>query len=604
MGDNTYIDIKEYLLTHYLRGRKLAIWGCGLRGIEAIELLDKLGISIDVFVDGNQSRWHTDFEGRGEIQSPEILKDNSQDYFVVVTPLDNTLYSMDINTLLSAYGYEKFYSSFSLVDLSLFSKASVFASLLPLLQQYQHSPDNKIFLCAPPELYRIKNPSPLEQTLENSNAIFSPGAHVEWRKSNPPHFAASYSSLPQYSNEYIRQIFSIPPIFLNEENESITTDVSSQYVNCVNGIRHTTNLPSSYEQQIHWFGPCHIFGYCAEDMHTIPSYTQRLLEKNYPNKYYSINYGGFESAHTHTYMNRLRSASIKPGDIIVFMIPDDYAHKELTVASGVPFLDLTSYFDRPHNYGEVFVDHRHLNYRGYQLAANALFNFCFQQTNATSPHHHPVPMLKKPSGIEPYLNLLISQKPKSIPEGAVIGSIVVNCNPFTLGHRHLVEMGAKMADFLYVFVLEENRSDFTFQERFDLVKKGVADLDNVLVLPSGQYIISTETFPEYFDKESKPNTIIDPSYDLQLFGEYICKTLGITVRFAGEEPLDAVTRQYNEHMSRLLPRYGVKFVEIPRKRIGSMPVSASIVRKLLKENRLEELRSLVPKTTYDYLISK
>ena len=92
--------------------------------------------------------------------------------------------------------------------------------------------------------------------------------------------------------------------------------------------------------------------------------------------------------------------------------------------------------------------------------------------------------------------------------------------------------------------------------------------------------------------------------DIRIFGKYIAKTLNIDVRYAGEEPNDYVTRKYNECMAEILPQYGIRFKEIPRKKENGQVVSASLVRKLLEQKKFEQIKELVPKTTYDYLKGK
>jgi [citrate (pro-3S)-lyase] ligase len=180
----------------------------------------------------------------------------------------------------------------------------------------------------------------------------------------------------------------------------------------------------------------------------------------------------------------------------------------------------------------------------------------------------------------------------------------MNCNPFTLGHQYLIETCAKEVELLYIFVVEEDKSNFSFSDRIDLVKQGTAHISNVKVLPSGKFIISALTFPEYFIKGDKQDTTIDPSGDVELFGQYIAPTLGITVRFVGEEPLDRVTLQYNNAMREILPRFGVELQIIPRKEAGGAPISASRVRALLKEQNFAEIAKLVPVSTLEYLREK
>jgi [citrate (pro-3S)-lyase] ligase len=178
----------------------------------------------------------------------------------------------------------------------------------------------------------------------------------------------------------------------------------------------------------------------------------------------------------------------------------------------------------------------------------------------------------------------------------------MNCNPFTLGHRYLIETAASECVHLYIFVVEEDKSEFKFADRIELVRKGTADLQNITILPSGKYIISQLTFTDYFGKSELQDKIIDTSFDVKLFAEKIAPVLGITTRFAGEEPLDNITRQYNASMERILPQYGLEFKVIPRKELDSHPISASRVRQLLKEENFNEIARLVPLTTLEYLV--
>jgi [citrate (pro-3S)-lyase] ligase len=189
-------------------------------------------------------------------------------------------------------------------------------------------------------------------------------------------------------------------------------------------------------------------------------------------------------------------------------------------------------------------------------------------------------------------------------EGAYdVGAVVVNCNPFTRGHRSLIERAASRCGRLYVFVLQADKSYFPAAVRFDLVKKGTADLKNVAVVRSGPYIISEATFPTYFLKEKSRATEIHARLDLTLFAEKLCPAFGIRARFAGTEPYCAVTSLYNGMMRLVLPPLGTAFEELPRLETGGRAISASSVREALRTDDREALGSLLPETTIDYLRS-
>lgn len=185
------------------------------------------------------------------------------------------------------------------------------------------------------------------------------------------------------------------------------------------------------------------------------------------------------------------------------------------------------------------------------------------------------------------------------------GAVVVNCNPFTLGHRHLVEQAARRSDALYVLVVREDRSVFPFDVRLRLVREGTRDLPNVRVLDTGRYAVSAVTFPAYFLKDAAARAEAQMGLDLVLFGRRIAPFLGVRRRFFGTEPYCGTTRAYNEAMRRLLPPLGVEAVEVPRLEAGGEAISASRVRAALREGgeALEGLAPLLPEVTLAWLRS-
>ena len=206
-----------------------------------------------------------------------------------------------------------------------------------------------------------------------------------------------------------------------------------------------------------------------------------------------------------------------------------------------------------------------------------------------------------PHGIEEYLGNL-----KKYYKKGKNGGIVVNCNPFTYGHRYLIETSAKMVDNLYVFVVEEDRSLFPFKYRMELIKKETADLKNVTVLNGGQYVISNSTFPNYFVRNEAKNDIVKAQtvLDVRVFGRHIASALDIEKRFVGTEPYCPTTSSYNDAMKEELPKFNIELIEIERKKFGDNYISASTVRQYIREDKLNKIKNLVPKSTYDFLTSK
>jgi [citrate (pro-3S)-lyase] ligase len=184
------------------------------------------------------------------------------------------------------------------------------------------------------------------------------------------------------------------------------------------------------------------------------------------------------------------------------------------------------------------------------------------------------------------------------------GAVVMNCNPFTKGHLHLVECAARQVDQLYLFVVREDRSLFPFDVRFALVQQGVRGIDNVIVLDTSHYIVSSATFPTYFLKKDDQLARIQMELDITLFASRIAPFFGITHRFVGTEPNCRLTDGYNDAMKRLLPTYGIELIELERKQAAAGVISASRVRELIARNELESLGEYVPASTLTYLLSE
>ncbi len=205
-------------------------------------------------------------------------------------------------------------------------------------------------------------------------------------------------------------------------------------------------------------------------------------------------------------------------------------------------------------------------------------------------------MENRPNGIRQFL----ATYPKETSSG-IVGASVMNCNPFTYGHRYLIEQAARECDRLYVFVLSEEQPPFPAADRLELVRLGTQDLPNVTVLPTGPYLLSAATFPTYFLKDREAAGQIQCALDIEIFTKYYAPHFGITRRFVGSEPLSPMTNLYNKALREQLPDRGVEVTEFPRLEMGGMPVSASAVRALLGTNQPIALRTLVPQTTFDYL---
>lgn len=202
----------------------------------------------------------------------------------------------------------------------------------------------------------------------------------------------------------------------------------------------------------------------------------------------------------------------------------------------------------------------------------------------------------------PNINTFLEKIPQV--KGKNKASIVMNANPFTKGHYELVRRASLENDWVYVFVLESKQPMFTPEERLSLVKQGVSEFDNVIVIQGGDYIISPATFPVYFLRKNDESTTSQTRMDLSVFKHQIASYLGINHRYVGEEPFSPMTETYNHTMAEMLgPEIDLKI--IPRvSTLSGDVISATKVRKAIQVNRIDYVKDMLPLSTYLFLCDK
>ena len=226
-------------------------------------------------------------------------------------------------------------------------------------------------------------------------------------------------------------------------------------------------------------------------------------------------------------------------------------------------------------------------------------------------------LMENGRGLERYCDYLLSQKGKGR-----CGVVVMNANPFTLGHLYLLQQAAAQVDTLFVIPVREEGQRFSYSERISMIKKAeenyflcgspknqfssaVANIcspnnlfssaGKIVILEGSEYQISAATFPTYFLKDLSEAAETHIRLDLDLFQRHIAPALKAEVRFVGTEPDDALTNHYNTIMKELLPHV----VEIPRLK----SISASAVRAALDRGCFREASALCPESTWPYLLA-
>lgn len=422
----------------------------------------------------------------------------------------------------------------------------------------------------------------------------------------PNSVAALYN---YYDENGVVQVTSIPASYYDVNGVRRFSDYHTALLNTAGGHRVTLYQPTKHKRTIYMVGGCRAYGLGSDDGRTIESYLQNIFNDRFPDEQIIVqNYGFmFMGLKKDEIPSIIEALPLKSGDIVLAEMNVGL----LEDTEDIPRIDISDAFSAPRNC-EAFYDTVHYTPDGNRITAENLFLRLSEQHLLDADGPANAPQRKSVSAnygfdsstseeLAKYKNILKEYYNARFPEIS-IGAVVMNCNPFTLGHRYLIEKALEQCDFLMIFVVQEDKSIFPFADRLRLVDECTADIKNKEVIPSGRFIISSLTFTEYFNKSELQDRTIDSSLDVTVFAREIAPCLHITKRFAGEEPNDSITRQYNETMARVLPEYGVEFVEIPRARVDSKVISASYVRELLEQKRIDEIRQLVPEPTYNYLL--
>lgn len=403
---------------------------------------------------------------------------------------------------------------------------------------------------------------------------------------------------------YLKKVYDGTKVY-SKDSTKYLADFRSELVNIINGERFTVGQPTAYKKTIYIYGQCTARGTGVEDRNTIASFLQELLNKKVKDDILVRNRAIGCGSDIHDDISHVKMDCPHKGDIVIFCTDLRDVPIENFEANKIPYYDCSPLFNRPHNYGEWFTDATfHTTPAGNKVIGEYIF-LILEKSGAllceVGSGSSNVRFNDSISIDEDELGSFLESIDNYRKPGMQCGAIIMNCNPLTKGHLYLIESAAAQVEWLYIFVVEEDKSFFKFKDRINLVRRGTEHIHNITVLPSGRFILSADTFPGYFYKDNKTEISVDSSTDVRIFGKYVAPRLGIKVRFVGEEPLDPVTAVYNRQMHEILPNYNIEVREIKRKEFEGMPISASRVRKLLSEKSFDEIRNIVPDVTYRFL---
>ena len=384
-------------------------------------------------------------------------------------------------------------------------------------------------------------------------------------------------------------------LYFGLETNSIYTrmkDTSGPYLNIVNGERVTVGQPEEADRTIWFFGPCFILGGYVEDKHTIESFLQEKINRaGYSCKV--VNYGCYESPYQR--MIRITSTPMKPGDIVVM-------HVVNRPVNGTESIDLMDILDRNEApAGWLLNLPVHCNHKANRLFADDLFERMVKDGVLTGglEREEKRSMLSCELAVNSlYLDLHFNDfHPK---EGEKIGFVGMHGNPFTRGHRYLIETASKQVDRLIVTIIEDELGIFSYAERFAMAVEGTRDLPNVRIVPAGPFQATRNVFQEYFVRVEPTAMRESATVDTLIFAEIIAKRLEVTYRFLGDEKHNPKMQFFNELVKEILPAYGIEAVELPRAQADGHAISASVARKAGEEGDRKTLLANVPESTLKF----
>lgn len=374
-------------------------------------------------------------------------------------------------------------------------------------------------------------------------------------------------------------------------------NITGRHFNARDGRRMTCYQPQEYIGTIYLLGVCWAIGPYVEDQYTIASYLQkRVLEKGYP---YRVENCGLMSRWDAGIDARLTEiGTFSENDIILYQSPR-------WVVPGIQNFSIEKIYES-HDIPSTWTvnNYMHCNHKVYKIMADSLLEifepYLSDKGNSRLVH------INLHKVMEDYIRRKYLSRYFGDEKSGTVGAIVMSCNPFHRGHRYLIECAREKVDFLIIFVIDDDDFMFSFEERFKMIVEGTQDMNNVMVVPNGDFVCSRSNFLEYYTQDHYMTThlILNAEYDINLFADYIAALLHITHRFAGAEPEGKVKEIYYDTMRKILPQKGISFTEIPRMMINGEVVSTSLVQKYLENEEYDKAFALVPESTKLFLLKQ
>ena len=384
-------------------------------------------------------------------------------------------------------------------------------------------------------------------------------------------------------------------------------DCNGHFYNVVGGMRMTVGQPTKFSHTVYIFGPCTARGAMVSDENTIASFLQKHFNQA-GGDWIVLNCGVGGGTNLENSYRYVLSLPIKPGDVVIFIESGSFLEDE--TIDGKTVFRLSDEFNSRGPSGEWFLDRpAHCNAEANQIIADVLFRRVIAHVHTKgrsadittlNRFRSPKKIFSESRELKLYINEISCHRFNN-KKNESVGAILMHCNPMTRGHKYLITEALKSVDYLYVFLLSIDRSDFPYKLRKEMLIKDTQELKNVKILDCGEFQGSPKVFPAYFTKDTLRHSRIDATKEVLVFCQHIAPALGITKRFVGTENRDFVTRQYNNQLKLILPMYGIELIEVKRLTENGCDVSAFLTRELILKGRWDEVKHQVLPHTFEML---
>lgn len=405
-----------------------------------------------------------------------------------------------------------------------------------------------------------------------------------------------------YDQEDYQKEIAQREIFYSTRSFEYKKNIRGKYFNARDGKRITCFQPEKYIGTIYLLGLCTFVGLHVEDQHTISSYLQRmLLEKGYA--YRVENYGIAARADGEIETRLEEIGKFQINDIVI-------CQSSTGEAVDIDGISLEKIYEKNNVPIQWIMDtYGHCNHKVNQFLAEGIFEriepFLSEEMVKRSGNVEVKINANKIMGdyvrsqyLDKYFSHFSGEKYNTV------GAIIMKGDPFHQGHRYLIEQAIRRVEFLILFVIDADEFIFPFEERFEMIVEGTRDINNIMVVPSGDFIFSKSNFKEYYTQQYDVTAALNAEYDINVFADFIAAPLHITHRFVGEAAKKRVMKVYNEKMKTILPQKGITYTEMKRISVDGEVVSSAVIQDYLRNREYSKAFRLLPESSKKYLESQ